>query len=57
MDRLLSLHEGSVSEGSLYGRNTSLGSASIIEQLQSLLKQREGELANSQVSWLDDSGR
>ena len=38
-----------MSEMSLHGSRGVASSASLIEQLQSLLKQKEGELANSQV--------
>ena len=40
---------GSVSDMSLQGSRGVVPSASLIEHLQSLLKQKEGELSNSQV--------
>ena len=41
---------GSVSELSIHGGRMASASASVIERLQSLLKQKEGELTNAQVS-------
>ena len=50
LDRSVS-HEGSVSADtdSLAYNRAPVGSAMVIDRLQSLLKQKEGELANAQV--------
>ena len=48
LDRSVS-QDGSDTDGLVYNRN-SIGSAVVLERLQSLLKQKEGELANVQVT-------